>query len=100
MLTQFLASLLQSINRLLNIRKREILGSKRNYSPNTAGSRAEELPSHDVPCAMCPRLLVYIRFCDERRDELDSPSPLGLKGRRRTPCTGCREVGASERQFP
>ena len=73
---------------------------KRNYSPNTAGSRTEELPPHDVPCAMCARLLVYIRICDERRNELDSPSALGLKGRRWTPCTGCREVGAGGRQFP
>jgi hypothetical protein len=76
------------------------LRSKRNYSPNTAGSRAEELLSHDVPCAMCPRLLVYISFCDGHRNELDSPSTLGLKGRRWSRCTGCREVGAGEREFP
>jgi len=100
MLTQRLARLPQSIDRLLNIRKRETLGSKRNYSPNTAGSGAEELPSHDVPCTMSPRLLVYIRFCDGRRNELKSPSPLGLKGPRWIPCTGCREVGVGERQFP
>jgi hypothetical protein len=100
MLTQSLASLFQFINRLLDLRKGKILRGKRNYSPNTAGSRAEELPSHDVPCAMCPSLLVYIRFCDERRNDLDSPSPLGLKGRRLTPCTGCREAGVGERQFP
>ena len=79
MLTQFLASLPQSIDTLLNVRKREILRCKRNYSPNTARSRTEKLSSHDVPCAMCP--LVYIRFCDERRIELDLPFPLGPKGR-------------------
>jgi hypothetical protein len=100
MLTQFFATLPQSIDRLLNIRERKILWSKRNYSPKTAGSRSEELPSHDVPRAMCPGLLVYIRFCDERRNELDSPYPLAPKGRRWTPCTGCRGVGAAGRQFP
>jgi len=81
MLTQILARLPQLIDRLLDIRKRETLRGKRNYGPNTAGSRTEELPSHNVPCAMRPRLLVYIRFCNEHRIELDSPSPLGLKGR-------------------
>jgi hypothetical protein len=49
---------------------------------------------------MCPRLLVYIRFCDEHRNELDSPAALGLKGQRRTHCTECREAGVGERQFP
>ena len=100
LLTQFLARLLQPIDRLLNLQERKILRSKGNYSPNTAGSRAEELPPHDVPCAMCPRLLVYIRSCDERRNELDSLSPLGLQGRRWTPCTGCRVVAAGGLQFP
>jgi len=34
------------------------------------------------------------------KNELYSPSVLGLKGRRWTPCTGCREVEAGEREFP
>ena len=75
-LTQSLARLPQFTDRLFNIRKREILRSKRNYSPNTARSRIEELPIQDVPCAMCPRLLVYIRFCDERRKNLTHPPRL------------------------
>jgi hypothetical protein len=100
MLTESFAGLFQPTNGLLNFREREILRSKRNYSPKTAGSRTEELPSHDVPSAVRSHLLLYVRFCGERPNEHDSPSPLGLKGRRRTPGTGCLEVVAGEQVFP
>lgn|SRR5712671_1553851 len=62
MLTQFFATLLQPIDGLLDVRQREILGGKGNDGPKAAGSRAEKLPSHDIPRAVGPRLLLYVHF--------------------------------------
>ena len=101
MLTQSLATVLQSIDGLFDGGQREILRSERNHGPQAAGSRTEELPSHDVPCTMRPRLLSNVRlFFNKYQYKLNSPSLLAPTGRRRTPGTEYREVEATEQEFP
>ena len=101
MLTQSFATLLQPTDGLFDVCQRKVLRSERNHGPQATGSRAEELPSHDVPCTVRPRLLSNVRLpCSKRRYEPDLPSPLGPRGRRWIPGTGYRVAEASEREFP
>ncbi|SRR6266481_1698761 len=39
---------------------RKMVQGKRNYNPKAMGGRTEELLPHNIPCTVCPCLLVYV----------------------------------------